>query len=128
VDCKDVTASPLIDILQKYNLAHESCYFGNDSFLLSLKNEYHEARLMPSISKKEDISWKISLLHPYAFDANWNTLSPEIVKEVHANNIQLFVDLLGPKDNVENYRKAAIMGVDLVQTDKPLLLLKTLRN
>ena len=128
VDCKDVAARPLVSILQKYHLAQESCFYGNDSFLVSLKNEYPKARLMPSISKKEDISWKTSLLHPYAFDANWKTLSPEFVQEVHAKNIQLFVDLLGTLDNVENYQKAAKMGVDLIQTDKPLLLLNTLHN
>jgi len=128
VDCKEVAAKPLIEILQKYGLAKESCFFGNDTFLLSLKTEYPQARLMPSLRKKEEIASKIAALHPYAFDANFLSLTSEMVAEIHAANVQVFTDLLGPLDSETNYTKAAELGVDLIQTDKPALVLKTLHR
>jgi len=125
VDCKEVEAKPLVEILQKYGLAKESCFYGNDTFLLSLKTEYPQARLMPSLRKKEEIKEKIAKLKPYAFDANFLSLTSEMVAEIHAEGIRVFTDLLGPLDTDINYTKAALMGVDLIQTDKPALVLKT---
>jgi glycerophosphoryl diester phosphodiesterase len=128
VDCKEVAAKPLVEILRKYGLAKESCFYGNDAFLLSVKTEYPQARLMPSLRKKEEIASKIAALHPYAFDANFLSLTEEIVAEIHAEGIRVFTDLLGPLDTDVNYKKAALMGVDLIQTDKPGLVLKTLNR
>jgi glycerophosphoryl diester phosphodiesterase len=128
VDCKEVTPKPLVEILKKYDLAFESCFYGNDSFLFSLKQEFPQARLMPSLRKKEEIATKIASLQPYAFDANYLTLTPEMVQEAHSKGVQVFTDLVGPLDKVENYQNAAKMGVDLIQTDKPALVFKTLKN
>jgi glycerophosphoryl diester phosphodiesterase len=118
----------LVEILSKYGLAKESCFYGNDAFLLSLKTEFPEARLMPSLRKKQEIADKIAALHPYAFDANFLSLTSEMVAEIHAEGIRVFTDLLGPLDKEVHYTKAALIGVDLIQTDKPALVLKTLNR
>jgi glycerophosphoryl diester phosphodiesterase len=128
VDCKEVAPKPLVKMLKKYGLASESCFYGNDSFLLSLKTEFPGARLMPSLRQKEEIASKIAALHPYAFDANFLTLTSDMVAEIHAEGIRVFTDLLGQHDKDVNYTKAALMGVDLIQTDKPALVLKTLHR
>jgi glycerophosphoryl diester phosphodiesterase len=83
---------------------------------------------MPSLRKKEEIASKIAALHPYAFDANFLSLTSEMVAEIHAEGIRVFTDLLGPLDKDVNYTKATLMGVDLIQTDKPALVLKTLNR
>lgn len=90
VDCKEVAPKPLVEILQKYGLANESCFYGNDPFLLSLTSE--------------------------------------MVEEIHAADVRVFTDLLGPLDIETNYKKAAELGVDLIQTDKPALVIKTLNR
>lgn len=128
VDCKEVAPKPLAEILQKYDLATESCFYGTDTFLLSLKKEFPQARLMPSLRKKEETATKIALLHPFAFDANFLSLTSEMVDEIHAQGIRVFTDLLGPLDNETNYRKAAEKGIDLIQTDKPALVFKSLHD
>jgi glycerophosphoryl diester phosphodiesterase len=128
VDCKEVAAKPLVEILTKYGLANESYFYGNDSFLLSLKQVFPQARLMPSLRNKEEIQTKIASLHPYAFDASFLSLTQEMVDEIHSNNIRVFTDLLGPLDTETNYKKAAKLGVDLIQTDKPALVFKSLHH
>jgi glycerophosphoryl diester phosphodiesterase len=128
VDCKDVAPAPLVETLVKYKLANESYFYGNDSFLISLKQVFPLARLMPSLRKKEEIQTKIALLHPAAFDASFLNLTQEMVDEIHSKNIRVFTDLLGPLDTETNYKKAAKLGVDLIQTDKPKLVLETLHH
>jgi glycerophosphoryl diester phosphodiesterase len=128
VDCKEVAPKPLVEMLKKYGLANESCFYGNDPFLLSLKKEFPLARLMPALRKKEEIAAKIALLHPFAFDANFLSLTSEMVDEIHAQGIRVFTDLLGPLDIETNYKKAAEKGVDLIQTDRPALVSKTLHR
>jgi glycerophosphoryl diester phosphodiesterase len=128
VDCKEVAPKRLVEILQKYDLANESCFYGNDAFLMSLKQEFPQARLMPSLRKKEDIASKIAALHPFAFDANFLSLTSEMVQEIHAQGIRVFTDLLGPLDTDIHYKKAITLGVDLIQTDKPDLVLKALHD
>jgi len=128
VDCKDVAPAPLVEKLQKYKLANESFFYGNDSFLLSLKQVFPQARLMPSLRNKGEIQTKITSLNPAAFDASFLNLTQEMVDEIHAKKIRVFTDLLGPLDTETNYKKAAQFGVDLIQTDKPKLVLETLHH
>jgi len=128
VDCKDVAPAPLVEILVKYKLADESYFYGNDSFLLSLKQVFPQARLMPSLRNKEEIQSKIASLNPAAFDASFLSLTQEMVDEIHSKNIRVFTDLLGPLDTETNYKKATKLGVDLIQTDKPKLVLETLHH
>jgi glycerophosphoryl diester phosphodiesterase len=128
VDCKDVAPAHLVETLVKYKLAYDSYFYGNDSFLLSLKQVLPQARLMPSLRNKEEIQLKIASLHPAAFDASFLSLTQEMVDEIHSKNIRVFTDLLGPIDTETNYKKAAKLGVDLIQTDKPKLVLETLHH
>jgi hypothetical protein len=51
-----------------------------------------------------------------------------MIKEIHAQGILVFTDLLGPLDTDIHYKKALTLGVDLIQTDKPDLVLKALHD
>ena len=126
VDCKEVAPKPLVEMLKKYDLANESCFYGADAFLENLKMEFPAAKLMPSLKNKAEIEAKIARLKPYAFDANWLAISPELVQEIHTRGIKIFTDVLGPFDQQANYQKALSLGLDLIQTDKPRLVQKTL--
>ncbi len=126
VDCKEVAPKPLVEMLKKYDLADESCFYGADAFLENLKMEFPAAKLMPSLKNKAEIEAKIARLKPYAFDANWLAISPELVQEIHTRGIKIFTDVLGPFDQQANYQKALSLGLDLIQTDKPRLVQKTL--
>jgi glycerophosphoryl diester phosphodiesterase len=126
VDCKDVAPKPLVEMLKKYALAEESCFYGSDSFLENLKTEFPAAKLMPSLKNKGEIESKIERLQPYAFDTNWLAITPELVQEIHQRGIKVFSDVLGPFDQSSTYQKALKLGIDLIQTDKPRLVQKTL--
>jgi len=126
VDCKQVEAEPLIDLLKKYDLANGSVYYGNDTFLMELKQVYPTAKLLPALKNKEEIAQKVQNLRPYAFDVSWLSLNKALVDEIHTQGILIFSDLLGPFDQIPNYTKAKELKIDLIQTDHVKLVKETI--
>lgn len=49
-----------------------------------------------------------------------------MVDEIHRLGVKVFTDLLAPLDTEINYIKARDMGVDLIQTDRILVVQKIL--
>lgn len=127
VDCKQVAAKPLIEILTNYKLASGSVFYGNDAFLKELKDVYPQAKLLPALKNKDEIPLKVKNLQPYAFDVSWLALNKELVDEIHSRGIRIFSDLLGPFDQTENYLKAKELKIDLIQTDHVKSVQKTLK-
>jgi glycerophosphoryl diester phosphodiesterase len=117
VDCKQVAAKPLVEMLQKYDLANESVFYGSDDFLQQLKEVFPGSKRMPSLNAASDIESKISRLQPYAFDVSWKILNENLVQHIHEKKVKVFTDVLGLLDNPVNYQKAIDWKVDLIQTD-----------
>src|SRR5207244_2605926 len=65
-------------------------------------------------------------LKPYAVDANWNILSKELIARCHAAGVLVFSDALGKHENVAQYLQAMDWGIDLIQTDHPLRVLRAI--
>lgn len=99
-------------------------YYGSDDFLWRLSSVFEGAKLLPALKNKTDIMAKFNKLKPFAFDASWLSLTKEIVDEIHQLGVKVFTDLLGPLDTEINYIKAREMGVDLIQTDRMLVVQK----
>jgi len=128
VDCKEVAPQPLVETLQKYGLLSEAVFYGSDDYLLALKKVAPTARLMPSLNKADELSDKIDKLHPYAFDLRWQAVTESLIEQIHRHGIKAFSDLLGPADTAEQYRKAARLKLDIIQTDFVLNVYKALNN
>ena len=65
-------------------------------------------------------------LKPYAVDADWEILSRDLISRCHALGIQVFSDALGQHERVEDYQKAMDWGIDLIQTDHPLRVMRAI--
>lgn len=126
VDCKDVAANPLVKALKAHKLLKDAVFYGADDFLLSLKKEYPKAKLMPSLNKREELESKVERLKPYAFDVRWTSLNEALVADIHKHGVKVFSDVLSVLDTPANYKKATVMGVDLIQTDYVRKVYKTL--
>jgi glycerophosphoryl diester phosphodiesterase len=128
LDAKEVAPKPLLSILKKYRLEKNSVFYGSDDFLLKLKKEFPEARILPALKDPRDIIKRYRALKPYAFDVSPDILSKKLVEELHSLGVKVFVDLLGPRDTAGNYLIAREMGVDLIQTDRILAVQKVLET
>lgn len=128
VDCKDVQPKPLIEQLSTHKMLKNAIFYGSDDFLLSLKNIYPKAKLLPALDSPNEIKMKAEKLKPYAFDVRWNILNDSLVNAIHQQNIKVFSDVLGFTDTPQNYQKAVKMGMDVIQTDNVRKVYQTLLN
>ncbi|RAJ99747.1 glycerophosphoryl diester phosphodiesterase [Larkinella arboricola] len=128
VDCKAVQPQPLVDELAELGLLADAVFYGSDGFLLSLKQVFPRAKVMPSLRSADELPAKIQQLQPYAFDVRWTSLTAELVGQIHAHGIRVFSDALGFFETPEHYRKAAQMGVDVIQTDYVERVSQAVRN
>jgi glycerophosphoryl diester phosphodiesterase len=65
-------------------------------------------------------------VRPFAVDAAWSILSKDMIDRCHAKGIQVFSDALGAHEKIEDYQRAIRDGIDLIQTDCPLRVLRAL--
>ncbi|MFD1143301.1 glycerophosphodiester phosphodiesterase [Larkinella insperata] len=117
VDCKAVQPQKLVDELAELNLLDDAVFYGSDAFLMALKQAFPRAKLMPSLRSADEMTAKVQQLQPYAFDVRWPSLTAELIQRIHAHGIRVFSDALDFFETPEHYRKAAQMGVDVIQTD-----------
>ncbi|GAB3936650.1 glycerophosphodiester phosphodiesterase [Larkinella terrae] len=117
VDCKAVAPQQLVDELNEFGVLADAVFYGSDGFLASLKQVEPRAKLMPSLKSAEELPGKIEKLHPYAFDVRWSSLTSELIQQIHTQGIQVFSDALDFFENADQYKKAARMGIDVIQTD-----------
>ena len=65
-------------------------------------------------------------LKPYAVDASWAILSKELIARCHAAGVRVFSDALGKHETIEEYLKVMDWGIDLIQTDHPLRVMRAI--
>ena len=61
-------------------------------------------------------------------DGNLVEWNKELVDQAHACGVKVYVDNLGPNDNLPGFKKAIEMGVDGIQTDYPDQLIDYLKE
>ncbi len=128
VDCKDANPQVLLETLNKFYMAHSSVFYGNDTYLKTLRDLDPKLKIMPGLKNENDLEVKTINLKPYAFDVSYASLTPELVERIHSHGILVFSDLLFIYDHKSAYRKAAKMGVDVIQTDRAKKALRVLRK
>ena len=95
-------------------------------YLRWLKALNPRIRSMPPLGAPEQLEPLAEKLHPYAVDARWNILSKELIARCHALGILVFSDALGTHERIEDYQQAMGWGIDLIQTDHPLRVLRAI--
>jgi glycerophosphoryl diester phosphodiesterase len=117
VDCKEIDTGEVIRILLQHRLLDSAVFYGSVKTLKEVRQFFPKARIMPPYPGAEKIDRMIKKLHPYALDVAFSDLSTETVSNCHAEGIKVFSDLLGKHDNMEAYKKATQLGIDVIQTD-----------
>jgi glycerophosphoryl diester phosphodiesterase len=78
------------------------------------------------LGRPEDFDQLAAMLKPYAVDADWDILSRDLIARCHAAGVRVFADALGEHERVEDYLRAMEWGIDLIQTDHPLRVLRAI--
>jgi glycerophosphoryl diester phosphodiesterase len=124
LDAKSIDPEALAAALEKYGVADRTVVYGDTVFLAKLKAARPSIRRMPRLGDLQALDELARLIEPYAFDARWEILSPELVRRCHERGILVFSDALGRHERVEDYLQAMRCGVDLIQTDHPMRLIR----
>lgn len=119
VDNKDTDPVQLAEALRRGGVAGTAVIFGGVDELAALREAAPELKLMPPLSRIEQIGAVFNRLEPYAFDAKWDALSPGFIEACHARGVKVFSDAMGGRETLGDYAQAIEWGIDLIQTDNP---------
>ena len=79
---------------------------------------------MPPLRDPSKLDDVVKRVQPYAFDTDWTILSKPLIDRCHALGVKVFSDALGSHETIADYQKAIAEGIDLIQTDHPLRVLR----
>jgi glycerophosphoryl diester phosphodiesterase len=126
VDAKDIAPEALVQALERHGLIDRAVVYQNATYLEKLKAIAPRLRRMPPLrdpSKLEEIMKRVD---PYAFDTNWTILSKSLIDRCHARGVKVFSDALGNHETIAHYQRAIAEGIDAIQTDHPLRVLRSI--
>ncbi|MFO1096327.1 MAG: glycerophosphodiester phosphodiesterase family protein [Planctomycetaceae bacterium] len=125
LDAKDIAPEALLAAIRKHGLMERHAVYASPDYCRRLKELEPAVRLMPPLRDPEDLP-QVAELHPYCVDANWSKLSKDVIDRCHAAGIKVFSDALGPHETLDDYSQAMDWGIDLIQTDYPLRVLRAI--
>lgn len=125
-DAKAIAPEALAEALQRHNAVSRAVVYRHVDFLLRLKEINPEIRAMPPLGSLQELPGLIARLKPYAVDADWSCLSKELIQQCHKAGILVFSDALGSHERVEDYLQAIRWGIDVIQTDHPLRVMRAI--
>jgi glycerophosphoryl diester phosphodiesterase len=126
VDAKDIAPEALADALVRHGLTDRAVVYQSASYLERLKAVAPEIRRMAPLHDPAQVDALAAQVRPYAFDTSWTILSRPLIDRCHARNIKVFSDALGSHESVEHYQQAIRYGIDLIQTDHPMRVLRAI--
>lgn len=125
-DAKAIAPEALAATVERHGVVERTVVYGSPAYLAKLKAINPRIRLLPPLGSPAEIETLARELKPYAVDARWEILSRDVIARCHALGIQVFSDALGQHERVEDYLQAMDWGIDLIQTDHPLRLMRAI--
>ena len=111
--------------MRRHNVLDDCVIYINGEKALAVKALESKAKIMPSLGDPEKVDELIKLYQPYAFDTKWEILSRNLIDKCHANGVKVFSDAMG-YENIDSFRQVMEWGIDCIQTDEPIILLRAM--
>jgi len=125
-DAKAIPPEILSEAVERHHLAERTVVYQSLDYLLKLKAINPRIRALPPLGAPDELAPLAEKLKPYAVDTQWNILSRDLIARCHALGILVFSDALGSHERIEDYLQAMDWGIDLIQTDHPLRLMRAI--
>lgn len=125
-DAKALPAALLAASLKERGLVAATVVFGGPSYLLELERIEPALARMPPLYQAASLDKLAKRVKPYAVDARWEDVSPELIANCHERGIKVFSDAIGDTDRWDEHLRAIEAGIDLIQTDEPLQLIRAI--
>ena len=125
-DAKAIPPEALAEAIARHHMADRTAVYQGVDYLLKLKSIDPRIRAMPPLGTPEELDELAAKLKPYAVDASWEILSKELIDRCHQHGILVFSDALGQHETIADYQKAMDWGIDLIQTDHPMRVMRAI--
>lgn len=125
-DAKAIPPEVLSEAVERHGMAGRTVVYQSADYLARLKAINPRIRSLPPLNEPKEIDALAATLKPYAVDADWNILSRELIARCHALGILVFSDALGAHERIPDYLQAMEWGIDVIQTDHPLRVLRAI--
>ena len=126
VDAKDIAPEALVEALSRHGLTERAVVYQGVAYLEKLKSIAPALRRMPPLGDPSQLDAVAERVRPYAVDTRWTILSKPLIDRCHALGIKVFSDAIGPNESVEKYQTAIRDGLDLIQSDHPVRVLRAI--
>lgn len=124
-DAKQISPAAIAKALEKYQMVDRTVVYQSPQFVAQLKAINPRIRGLPPLGKPEEIE-ELAKLKPYGVDTDWKILSKELIDRCHAHGFKVFSDALDEHEKIEDYLKAMEWGIDVIQTDYPLRVMRAI--
>ena len=125
-DAKAIPPAALAEALQRHELIERTVVYQSPQYLAQLKVINPQIRRLAPLRKPGDFAELAATLKPYAVDADWAILSQDLIARCHAAGVKVFSDSLGDHERIKDYLQAMEWGIDLIQTDHPLRVMRAI--
>jgi len=125
-DAKAISPEALAEEVDRHHMAERTVVYQSVPYLIRLKEIDPRIRALPPLGSPDALNRIVSRFKPYAFDTHWSILSKDLIDRCHALGILVDSDALGDHENIEDYLQAMDWGIDLIQTDHPMRLLRAI--
>jgi glycerophosphoryl diester phosphodiesterase len=123
LDAKAIDPVALANAIRTGDLFNRHVVYQSLEYCGKLKALEPRARLLPPLSSLDNLN-TVAAIKPFGVDARWGILSSDMISQCHAKGILVFSDALGLNENIIQYRRAISWGIDCIQTDYPLRVLR----
>ncbi len=126
LDAKSIDPGELARAVAAAGLDKRAMVFQAPAYLQRVRQANADLRGLAPLYNAAALATLVEKFHPWGVDASWEVLSPELIAQAHALGVRVFSDAVGDHDQVPDYRQAIAWGIDVIQTDHPLRLLRAL--
>lgn len=125
LDAKEITPQALVAAIKKHDLLERHVVYQSADYCKRIVDLEPAVKTIPGLKSAADLE-KVLTVKPYGVDAAWSLLSKEFIERCHDKKIKVFSDALGPNETIAQYRRAIGWGIDVIQTDYPLRVLRAI--
>ena len=125
-DAKAIPPEVLAEAIERHHMVDRTVVYQSPRYLARLKAINPRMRGLPPLGDATEIPDFAAGLKPYGVDADWDILSKDLIAQCHAAGIKVFSDALGKHERIEDYMQAMDWGIDVIQTDHPLRVMRAI--
>jgi glycerophosphoryl diester phosphodiesterase len=128
VDSKDIAPADLVTALEKADMLDKVVIYGGAEFLRSVQAIRSSLKVMPEANNAATLKKQLAglKLRVAAFDAH--DFNDDVIQVAKRAGVDIYVDRLGPADNISHWQDAIDRGATGIQTDHPAELVEYLRS